>query len=212
MSLTTLSTTLRPRSPQIAPSSVPVPSSTGSAPSGNNSNGNSGNSSSSNGTSVYGYYFLFLIILLCLLGLLCYFCYRRRQRRTLQTRHSALQQHLRQGPFAESAAARGAGMPAPVMPRARQRGGAAGWWRGPPREREEGLNEQGEAPPAYVPKPREEGQEAGIPLETMARGDDVGAKPPDYYGEVREVSGEERREGGSAASSSRGPGGRATAT
>lgn len=70
------------------------------------------------------------------------------------------------------------------------------------REREEGLNEQGEAPPAYVPK-REEGeqaprpsggvQEAGISLERIARADDGGDKLPDYYSEVRDVSGEERR-------------------
>jgi hypothetical protein len=53
--------------------------------------------------------------------------------------------------------------------------------------REEGLNEQGEAPPPYIPKPAEEREQrensgAGVPavpLQTISR-EHAGLKPPDY--------------------------------
>jgi len=47
--------------------------------------------------------------------------------------------------------------------------------------REEGLNELGEAPPAYAPKRDEELQQNGpaVPLQTLSR-EDAGLKPPGY--------------------------------
>lgn len=45
---------------------------------------------------------------------------------------------------------------------------------------EEGLNEEAEAPPPYVPPPpKESGEGPAVPMQTLSR-EHVGLKPPDY--------------------------------
>ncbi|KAK3115642.1 hypothetical protein LTR53_004795 [Teratosphaeriaceae sp. CCFEE 6253] len=64
--------------------------------------------------------------------------------------------------------------------------GHRGYWYGRGRSqehlgRDEGLNELGEAPPAYAPAKERGEEEPGpaVPLQTLSR-DDAGLKPPDY--------------------------------
>ena len=84
-----------------------------------------------------------------------------------------------------------------------------GRWRSAEVSREEGLNEHGEAPPPYIPKPDEEhggdgrhDGEPAVPLQTLSR-EDAGLKPPDYEQNVQEVGRNERNSSHSNGSSSR---------
>ena len=77
--------------------------------------------------------------------------------------------------------------------------------------REEGLNEQGEAPPPYVPKRRsedaqrdgvEDGGGPAVPLQTLSR-EDAGFKPPDYTEAYSEELNRNARHSTASTSSSR---------
>jgi len=91
--------------------------------------------------------------------------------------------------------------------------GLRGYWHGRFRSQEdvrpeEGLNELGEAPPAYAPPPKAgygQGDGAGdlpaVPMQALSR-EDAGLKPPDYVeANVTEESPARRaRDGGEASS------------
>jgi hypothetical protein len=48
-------------------------------------------------------------------------------------------------------------------------------------QRDEGLNEHGEAPPPYLPKTEGAVEEVTIPLRTLSRGEAERSRPPQYY-------------------------------
>ncbi|WPH01215.1 Hypothetical protein R9X50_00405100 [Acrodontium crateriforme] len=116
---------------------------------------------------LYNYFFVILAFAICVVG--CgFFLYWRRRRIAL-----ASMQGGRQHALAEDLNA--------WDPRGRRR-----YWHGRMRSaeasREEGLNEEGEAPPPYVPKNADGTTgigEPAVPLQTLSR-DGVGLKPPDY--------------------------------
>ncbi|KAK5129578.1 hypothetical protein LTR08_003043 [Meristemomyces frigidus] len=164
-----------------------MPTPTDSAP-GSSSTSDTNNSMSS--TSLVNYYFVFLAIILAVAALGIFLVYRKRKRARAYSRYSrenALTRDLNDWNAGGEAA----------------RGQPRGYWQGvwgrateesAVQRREEGLNELGEAPPAYAPpKTREEveREEAGlpaVPLQTLSR-EGVGLKPPDYAeGGVSEVT------------------------
>lgn len=139
---------------------------------------NDGDETGSSSTSLVNYYFVFLALILCIAGLAAFMIWRKRRKSLLQyanARNSALARdvsHWESTP------------------------GNTAWhrryWPAPRRSqdyasREEGLNEFGEAPPAYAPpKSREEeerealaAQEPAVPMHTLSR-EGAGLKPPDY--------------------------------
>jgi hypothetical protein len=79
--------------------------------------------------------------------------------------------------------------------------------------RVEGLNEDGEAPPPYLPKPTTNQQETNghesaagpaIPLQTLSR-EDAGLKPPDYSATFEQQNHSGRHPSTSEASTSASP-------
>ena len=128
---------------------------------------------------ILNYYFLLLAFIVILLGIL-YLTYARRQRQRLALRRQNGQRALARdlerwgggGPWGPSRL--------PRIPR-----NTSGVRRPQPPRREEGLNENGEAPPPYIPKEPERayvGSQRGglgndIPLRDMGSMDH---KPPDY--------------------------------
>ena len=189
-----------------ASSSAP-PKSTDNAQKGNNNNG-------SNATGLVNYYFVFIALIFCVVALFVFLVMRRKHRavvRQRMARERALSQDL--GDALESRR---------WEFNRRQRWYRQGRWRSAEASREEGLNELGEAPPAYMPKrPSEEvrrdanvgegegegqrdGEGPAIPLQTLSR-DDVGLKPPDYSETQVEEHTPHGRSSVASASSSRTP-------
>ncbi|KAM0718689.1 hypothetical protein Q7P37_005760 [Cladosporium fusiforme] len=142
--------------------------------------GSSDNEDSS--PAMINYYFVFFALLLCIAGLCAYFVWRRRRKALMIYNNQAQAPYARDPREWDTA-------------RHRRR-----YWntnfRNAPVSREEGLNENGEAPPPYMPKDDQEtvnngSQAAGqpmhghtdggpaIPLQTLSR-DQAGLKPPDY--------------------------------
>lgn len=172
MQTTTLPVTTHHKSafPYLSSSMMFAPSDSASA--GNHQNG-------VNSTGLVNYYFVFLALIVAVAGVVVFLIMRRRRRAVLRRRYGQ-----------DVALSRDLGGP-------REGGGWSNWspertrgrywqgrWRSAEASREEGLNEQGEAPPPYIPK--RESQEAqretvepAIPLQTLSR-DDTGLKPPDY--------------------------------
>lgn len=164
-------TTSKPTSVQNADHQFSFSSSSSYAPfnpdNGNgNGNGNSNNNNNSGGMSTY--YLAGLILILACLALAVFFMFRRRAqaialRRRTGNRAEALQRDLaspdsHNGRTGFSRYTRGL-----------RRGGIEDTG-------EEGLNELGEAPPAYIAG---ENRRPAMPLQTLSR-EDVGLKPPDY--------------------------------
>ena len=163
--------------------------------------------------SLINYYFIFFALLICLVAVGLFYGWRKR-RKAFQRYHSNRQQAL----------ARDVNAWDPAHSRRRY---WQGRWRSGEISREEGLNEEGEAPPPYMPKQDErdggagerdvsgqaEGtrsgevagaQEPAIPLQTLSR-EQAGLKPPDYETHVRAVDEERRNSRNSDAGSSRQP-------
>ena len=156
-----------------------TPTSNDNAPSGNNNHG-------FNSTGLVNYYFVFIALILCVVGAGVFTILRRRNRMAQRARLG--QGQALQRDFGGSGGGGGGSGWANWNPERARGRYWQGRWRSAEVSREEGLNEYGEAPPAYVPKRRsEEGQErrAGegngpaIPLQTLSR-EDAGLKPPDY--------------------------------
>ena len=182
----------------MSPSSTsdPRPSGSDNAMSGNNNNG-------LNSKGLVNYYFVFVALVLCVVALSVFLVYRRRTRavrRLRMSREQALERDLGRG---------GDGRWANWNPERRRYW--QGRWRSAELSREEGLNEHGEAPPAYVPKRTSgEGQHDGeghdggpaVPLQTLSR-EDASLKPPDYTETyAQEVASRTRQSTASAASAS----------
>jgi hypothetical protein len=184
----------------ILPSSTVSPATTTLPPgSTDTALGGSGSADSNNQTSqtsLVNYYFVFLALILAVGGLGAFFIWRRRRRAMYMMRHSR-----------ESALARDLA----AFPPSSGNGERSRWYRhgrwGRSEEnlgaREEGLNELGEAPPAYAPKTSEERareEEGGlaVPLQTLSR-EEAGLKPPDYT--EANVTAVERRSSASEGSS-----------
>lgn len=140
------------------------------------------------------YYFVFLALFVIISGLGAFMMYRRKKKAMLMYRHgqsNALQQDVHQWD--------------PTRARRRH---WQGRWRSTDethddRERNEGLNEHGEAPPPYMPKGRNDeealhdhaGQGLAVPLETLSR-EQAGLKPPGYeYAVTEHYDGENRNPG-----------------
>lgn len=124
---------------------------------------------------ILNYYFLLLALLIIVVGIIYLFYMKRQRQKTARTRQNGQR----------------------ALARDLERWGGGGPWgpgrfrhpRSSPRQprRDEGLDEQGEAPPPYIPKepepaytePHRDGPGAGhdVPLHDMARPDQ---KPPDY--------------------------------
>lgn len=157
-----------------------MPQATDSAPGSSSSSSDSGNNDSSTGTtSLVNYYFVFLALILCVAGLGVFLLFRRRRRAMAHVRSNSRENALAR----DLSAWHGDST---------RSGGQRRYWQGRWRstedvDREEGLNELGEAPPAYAPpKTREEEereaaahQELAVPLQALSR-EGAGFKPPDY--------------------------------
>lgn len=122
-------------------------------------------------SSLVNYYFVFLALFIGIAGVGGFFIYKRRRRAVMAMRNSR-----------ENALARDIS----DFEGTRTRWYRQGRWGRSEEDvdREEGLNEFGEAPPAYAPKTSEERareQEHGVavPLQTLSR-ENAGLKPPDY--------------------------------
>lgn len=189
-----------PTASDNAPQLTPVPAGTSTTdPEASTtiiSNPNDQSPSNTNG-SLINYYFIFFALLVVLVAIALFYGWRKR-RRALQNYHNNRQQAL----------ARDVNAWDPMHSRRRY---WQGRWRSGEVSREEGLNEEGEAPPPYMPKQDEgdgnaashtaegqaahgeatETQEPAIPLQTLSR-EQAGLKPPDYETHVRAVD-EERR-------------------
>lgn len=155
-------------SQQTNPSTTDSASTATSTSSGDNSDG-----------SLVNYYFVFLAILICILLVAGWIIYRRRKREAFRRRYHQ-----------QDALARDLDGWTGPRPTGRRRWGYGNWRTGPDEgsDREEGLNEAGEAPPPYKPRTSsEQGDresaaadgEPSIPLRTVAR-EDTTLKPPDY--------------------------------
>ncbi|KAF2726226.1 hypothetical protein K431DRAFT_299322 [Polychaeton citri CBS 116435] len=132
--------------------------------------------------TVINYYFIFLALILCFVGLAAFFILKRRRKAMMRSSHSrqdALARDIYGWGSTDGAASSWGG----------QRYWPGGRWRSVERpERDEGLNEHGEAPPPYIPKREEESGGAGasgesgpaIPLQTLNRAQVGLSKPPDY--------------------------------
>lgn len=200
-----VSITSLPTGYDTAPGGLPSGISTPTASSASASASSS--SSSDNSGGLVNYYFVFLALILCIAAIAGALVWRRR--RIIAGRGARRYGHGRSGTasapgFVSSGSAR-----QPWL----------GRWRSAEVSREEGLNEDGEAPPPYMPKSDEEpgirddrharsvtGQEhthttPAVPLQTLSR-EDVGFKPPEYQHHVREVSsiGHDPQDGGQGSS------------
>lgn len=179
--------------------STPTPSD--NAPSGNDNDG-------FNSAGLVNYYFVFIALILCVVALGIFLTFRQRKMRALRRiqlgQGDALQRDL--------GGSRGRAGWSNWNPEGTRGRYWQGRWRSAEASREEGLNELGEPPPAYLPKRQsEEGRERSqeengpaIPLQTLSR-EDTGLKPPDYT----ETHAAERhptaRNSSASASSSRNP-------
>jgi hypothetical protein len=153
-------------------SSSALPSTSDSAPSSNNNH-------SMNSTGLVNYYFVFLALIVAVVGGVVYLFIRKRHRAMLRTRYSQQEALTR-----DLGGARPGGGWSNWHPERTRGRYWQGRWRSAEASREEGLNEQGEAPPPYVPKRRSEEvqrevTEPAVPLQTLSR-DGAGLKPPDY--------------------------------
>jgi len=177
--------------PQLTPLPTSTPSDDPGASTTITSSSNNTSSDNTNG-SLINYYFIFFALLICLVAAGLFYGWRKR-RTALQRYHSHQHQAL----------ARDVNAWDPSQSRRRY---WQGRWRSGEVSREEGLNEEGEAPPPYMPKQderersedgnaaevehdREEAQstqEPAIPLQTLSR-EQAGLKPPDYDTHVRTV-------------------------
>lgn len=163
--------------------------------SGSNINDDGETEDSGNGRNMSVYYFVFFALLVCIAVLCVYFVWRKR-RNALMIRPSP----------------RGDGYHRDVREWDTMRYRRNYWNTGSRNEqpsREEGLNENGEAPPPYMPKEDEEMGNAGshtngrreqaegtpvpgepsIPMQTLSR-DQAGLKPPGYEQSVQPASNE----------------------
>jgi len=158
---------------------------------------NSNNSGKIDSDGLVNYYFVFIALILCIAGLGAFFVWRRRRRAIAQF------QNGRQDALAQDLTAWD-----PLRSRRR-------YWQGrrysAEVSREEGLNENGEAPPPYMPKTADEEARMGedredgpaVPMQTLAR-EDAGLKPPDYSeGQAQSAAGTAGRSSTDAGSSSR---------
>ena len=116
------------------------------------------------------YYFVFLALFVIIAGMGAFFMYRRKKKAMMMYRHGqsdALQQDVNVWD----------------PTRARRRYWQGSRWRSTDEteRRDEGLNENGEAPPPYMPKGRDEEQGEGVavPMQTLSR-EQAGLKPPGY--------------------------------
>lgn len=148
-----------------------------SAP-GSSRDPDSDDTSDSGSTSLVNYYFVFLALIICVAVLGAFLIWQRRRRAALRLRGG-------RGNLGTVGAPR---WPGEGRNDGWQRRYLQGRWRSQEDVgREEGLNELGEAPPAYAPpKTREEEQreavaqeEPALPMQTLSR-EDTGLKPPDY--------------------------------
>ena len=161
--------------------------------SGSNFNGDNDTEDTGSGRSMSVYYFVFFALLICIAVLCVYFVWRRRR--------NALMMHPN---------TRGEGYHRDVRQWDTTRHRRHYWTnsRHEQPSREEGLNENGEAPPPYMPKEDEEmgnngsnasGQRAqaegtpvpgepSIPMQTLSR-DQAGLKPPGYEQSVQPDNG-----------------------
>jgi hypothetical protein len=163
--------------------------------SGSDPNGYNDNQDTGNGGNMSVYYFVFFALLICIAVLCIYFVWRRR-RNALMIRPSphgqAYHRDVREWD---------------TMRHRRH------YWsttsRNEQASREEGLNENGEAPPPYMPKDDEETDSTGlhanrqrtqgegtpvpgepsIPMQTLSRAQ-AGLKPPGYQQSVQPVGNE----------------------
>lgn len=162
---------------------------------GSSSDGDYDPGDTGNGHNMSVYYFVFFALLVCIAVLCIYFVWRRRRSALMIRPHT-----------------RGEGYHRDVREwdtmRYRRRYWNTGFRNEQP-SRQEGLNENGEAPPPYMPKEDEEqgnngshanGQRAhaegtpvpgepSIPMQTLSR-DQAGLKPPGYEQSVQPVSNE----------------------
>ncbi|GIZ42195.1 hypothetical protein CKM354_000547300 [Cercospora kikuchii] len=128
--------------------------------------------------SLVNYYFVFLALIVILVGIGAFFVYRRKRKIALLYQNGqagALQQDV------------GAWDPS----RARRRYWQGRWRSTDVTDREEGLNEHGEAPPPYMPKETRDEEQGlpmrnhndnnnlAVPLQTLSR-EQAGLKPPEY--------------------------------
>lgn len=145
-----------------------MPSATDSAPGG--SNDSTGKSDSD---GLVDYYSIIIVLVLCVVGLGAFVVFRNKRRAIAQHRNG------RQDALAQDLTT--------WYPLRSGRRYWQGRWRPAEVSREEGLNEEGEAPPPYMPKTPDEEARAGesgaggpaVPLQTLSR-EDAGLKPPDY--------------------------------
>ncbi|GAB7345837.1 hypothetical protein MBLNU457_4094t1 [Dothideomycetes sp. NU457] len=122
------------------------------------------------------YFFIFLALILCVIGLGAWLYYRARKRATRRLRNSR-----------SNALARDLDGQWPVDNERwhQRRHWMSGHWRGGAEGnrhgREEGLNEEGEAPPPYVIKTDEEQDEGVRRPESAVVRERYEAKPPEYH-------------------------------
>lgn len=183
----TLSTSASPAVSPL-PETLPTTSNGGATPTPHDNapgggGGNNDNADDANMGGMFHYYFLFVALILCIWACAMFIFFRKRARRLARQRYnreSALQRDL----------SAGRGGSDTVTGRRRY---WQGRWRSAEVSREEGLNEQGEAPPPYMPKTSEDerrsreddGQavdsQPAIPLQTLSReGAGLNSRPPDY--------------------------------
>jgi len=160
-----------------------------------------GNSPGPGDHSLVNYYFVFLAIIIAVAALTSFLLYKRRRAAILAgslNRQTALSRDLTTWRGGDGGDDYAAGR------------SARGYWHGGPARShedagpEEGLNELGEAPPAYVAPPPKaarggDGEMAGherfggdgpaVPLQTLSR-EEAGLKPPEYVERSAGVDGE----------------------
>ncbi|KAI7229279.1 hypothetical protein KC330_g7528 [Hortaea werneckii] len=132
----------------------------------------------SNSTSLVNYYFVFLALIVCIAGLAAFMVWRKRRRAAFHFHHGG------QGVMVRDISQ---WYPGPGRAGPRRYRQPRGWDSREDNSREEGLNEFGEAPPAYAPpKTREEEEQEivnhggpAVPMQTLSR-EEAGLKPPDY--------------------------------
>ena len=132
----------------------------------------------SNSTSLVNYYFVFLALIVCIAGLAAFMIWRKRRRAAFHFQHGGQSTMVRD----ISQWYPGPGRAGPRRYRLPRE-----WDSRDDNSREEGLNEFGEAPPAYAPpKTREEEEQEtvdyggpAVPMQTLSR-EEAGLKPPDY--------------------------------
>jgi len=179
-----------PRLDMFTDASVPSHGMLVARQSGSNFNDDSETEDTGNGRNMSVYYFVFFALLVCIAVLCIYFVWRKRRNALMirpNTRGEGYQRDVREWDTM----------------RYRRRYWNTGYRNEQP-SREEGLNENGEAPPPYMPKEDEEmgnngshanGQRAqaegtpvpgepSIPMQTLSR-DQAGLKPPGYEQSVQ---------------------------